>query len=357
MTGVQTCALPIPYLHHSLRRASGGSSSSGDKYHTARRHTVGPGDTAHEQVLDSHYILPHYKMENLHAAQPFGILPNTNLLLNLPLVKNQPPQNFSVKDQHLLKPPPVMGAMGGFGRRASDGGANFQMYFENWSQPGSHEQIQLVPAECSPPHSQGSQPLTTSVSTISGSGEISLSGGTGVLPTSMSAGVPSGHLQLSDATSMEDLPHDNCAISKYLQNRGSSKRHTLAMVSPEEVQEAQRKMHLMQHQQPPPPPQQSSQAPMRTRRTGLHAVMERPVISPELIMEVEARMNRAHVPSTLVKSATPLVPNRAKAFHHARAKKAPSGLATVQEGSRIGKSFYNLIEFCFMNTGFSASVD
>lgn len=61
------------------------------------------------------------------------------------------------------------------------------------------------------------------------------------------------------------------------------------------------------------------------------------VISPELIMEVEARMKRAHVPPAIVKSATALVPNRAKAFHHARAKKATSGLATVQEGSRIGK--------------------
>jgi hypothetical protein len=43
-------------------------------------------------------------------GQPLDILPNTNLPLNLPLVQHQPPQNFSVKDQHLLKPPPVMGA-------------------------------------------------------------------------------------------------------------------------------------------------------------------------------------------------------------------------------------------------------
>jgi serine/threonine-protein kinase SIK3 len=38
------------------------------------------------------------------------MLPNTNLPLNLPLVQNQSPQNFSIKDQHLLKPPSVMGA-------------------------------------------------------------------------------------------------------------------------------------------------------------------------------------------------------------------------------------------------------
>ena len=32
------------------RRSSGGGLGIGDKYLTARRHTVGPGDTAHEQV-------------------------------------------------------------------------------------------------------------------------------------------------------------------------------------------------------------------------------------------------------------------------------------------------------------------
>lgn len=72
---------------------------------------MGPGDTAHEQVLDAHYMLPCYRMEGLQSGRPpFSILPNTNLPLNLPLVKNQPPQNFTFKDQHLLKPPPVMGA-------------------------------------------------------------------------------------------------------------------------------------------------------------------------------------------------------------------------------------------------------
>ena len=132
--------------------------------------------------------------------------------------------------------------MGGFGRRASDGGANLQIYFENWSQPGSHEQIQLVsfiwcslpstpiiccyyklinfnfqvPAECSPPLTQGSQPLTTSVSAISGSGELALSGGSGVLPLNLSTGRSPGLMQLADATSMEELPHDTSSVSKYV---------------------------------------------------------------------------------------------------------------------------------------------
>ncbi|XP_026279659.1 serine/threonine-protein kinase SIK3 isoform X2 [Frankliniella occidentalis] len=264
----------LPFAQHSLRRGSGGSSSSGDKYHATRRHTVGPGDTAHEQVLDAHHILPSYRTDGLQAGTPFGILPNTNLPLNLPLVKNQPPQNFTFKDQHLLKPPPVMGAMGGFGRRASDGGANLQMYFEGWSQPGSQDQIQLVQSDCSPPHSQGSQTLTSSIPTMSASSEVAMAGVSGVL---------SGIVHLSDATSMEELPHDNCAVLKYMQTRGSSKRHTMA--SPEEAQEAQRKMmlqqqqlqqQLLQHQQQSQP-QQNSQVPSRTRRTGLHAVtMERP---------------------------------------------------------------------------------
>lgn len=38
-----------------------------------------------------------------------SLLPDINLPLNLPPVQHQPPHSFSVKDHHLLKPPPVMG--------------------------------------------------------------------------------------------------------------------------------------------------------------------------------------------------------------------------------------------------------
>ena len=55
-----------------------------------------------------------------------------------------------------------------------------------------------------------------------------------------------------------------------MNRRGNAKRHTLAMASAEEVQEAQRKMAQQQQQQ------QQQQQPIRTRRTGLHTVMERP---------------------------------------------------------------------------------
>jgi hypothetical protein len=38
------------------RHSSGvGGGGIGDKYLMARRHTVGPGDTAHEQVSSVHY--------------------------------------------------------------------------------------------------------------------------------------------------------------------------------------------------------------------------------------------------------------------------------------------------------------
>lgn len=47
------------------------------------------------------------------------LLPNTNLPLHLPLLAQQNPHYYSGKDPHLLKPPTVLNAAGGFGRRAS----------------------------------------------------------------------------------------------------------------------------------------------------------------------------------------------------------------------------------------------
>ena len=152
---------------------------AGERNLATRRHTVGPSDTPHDQVLANHYSgatgSPFYPMAGLSGlgytplnllsqmtCNPFAglnpdqagfdlcgtaalpslnsqvssgladppaslgaylpssagvLLPHTNLPLLLPLLQNQPPQNFSVKDQHLLKPPLAMGAAGGFGRR------------------------------------------------------------------------------------------------------------------------------------------------------------------------------------------------------------------------------------------------
>ncbi|TGZ58046.1 Non-specific serine/threonine protein kinase [Temnothorax longispinosus] len=157
---------------------------SGTSYHTTRRHTVGPGDAVHQSPLS----YPYNHMSGYQTLRPFPILqcnldpqvlPHTNLPLNLPLVQHQPPQNFQIKDQHLLKPPPVMGATGSFGRRASDGGANLHIFHQQhssnanndedngWSQPGSREQLQ-------PSGSSGlvqcAQSLNVAVSTTTGDG-------------------------------------------------------------------------------------------------------------------------------------------------------------------------------------------
>jgi hypothetical protein len=69
------------------------------------------------------------------------LLPHTNLPLHLPILGQQNPHYFGGKDPHLLKPPTVLNAAGGFGRRASDGGANLHMA---WGTPGSHEQLSMM---------------------------------------------------------------------------------------------------------------------------------------------------------------------------------------------------------------------
>lgn len=241
------------------------SSMSSDKYHlTVRRHTVGPGDPAHEQVLENHYMS--------HMSHPSGatprLLPQTNLPLHLPLLGQQSPYNFGGKDPHLLKPPTVLNAAGGFGRRASDGGANLHMM---WGQPGgSHEQLNMGMSSSS-------------------SGNASLSSAT--------AHTPLEHSQ----PGLDELA-DPYAVARYMQCRGNSKRHTMA--NPEEV-------HTLQT---------TTTTGGRTRRSGLLTVMERPpVISPELVMEVEARMKRNYMPNML--------PPTRKHSRHA----AKPHLPTVQE--------------------------
>ncbi|CAG9861701.1 unnamed protein product [Phyllotreta striolata] len=214
----------------------GSCNSSGDKYLTIRRHTVGPGDPAHEQVLESHYMA--------HSQDPnVKLLPNAHLPLNLTALTQQNPHYFGGKDPHLLKPPGVLSAAGGFGRRASDGGANLHM---SWGTPGSHEQLSMM--------------------STSSSGNPSLSSsGTGAQPA------------LEHAHVLDEL-----AVARYMQCRGNTKRHTMA--NPEDV-------HAI-HTSP-------STGGTRVRRTGLLTVTERPVIPPEIVMEVEARMNRNHIPAIL----------------------------------------------------------
>uniref|UniRef100_A0A0A9Y3Q2 non-specific serine/threonine protein kinase n=1 Tax=Lygus hesperus TaxID=30085 RepID=A0A0A9Y3Q2_LYGHE len=239
---------------------SRGDEHSSDKYHvTTRRHTVGPGDSTHEQVLEAHYM-------KQTGGPTLHIFPDTNLPQNIPLVQHQPPHNFSIKDQHLLKPPPVMGAIGEFRRRASDGGAHLQSYSTRAvSEPGSQEDLQLLQPG-SPALAQRSQPINATSYSDS--------------PVDCSP-VP------------DELSPDVYAVSRYMEGRGGNKRHTVA-TGPEDSH------RLQQASQP------------RTRRSGLPTVTERPpVISPELMMEVEARMGRGYSPGASPPqppSAPPLPP-------------------------------------------------
>lgn len=70
-----------------------------------RRHTVGPGDVAHEQALGNTpaNMTMNFKFDGMQMG------PN-QIPINLPMLQNQPINTFTVKDQHLLKPPMVMGA-------------------------------------------------------------------------------------------------------------------------------------------------------------------------------------------------------------------------------------------------------
>ncbi|XP_060532672.1 serine/threonine-protein kinase SIK3 isoform X2 [Cylas formicarius] len=203
--GEDTCSLAIPSA------STGYGSSSGDKYLTARRHTVGPGDCAHEQVLENHYM-------GVPVSEGSGPNPYGNL--HLPALAHQNPRYFSGKDPHLLKPPTVLSAAGGFGRRASDGGANLHM---SWGAPGSHEHLSMM-------------------SNSSSGNPSSLSSGT--------AGQALDHAQLDELA----------AAARYLQGRGNTKRHTMA--NPEDV-------HSLQATT-------SAASGGRTRRTGLLTVTERP---------------------------------------------------------------------------------
>ncbi|XP_076277780.1 serine/threonine-protein kinase SIK3 isoform X2 [Lasioglossum baleicum] len=239
---------------------SGMQLTAGTPYHTTRRHTVGPGDTAHQPSTPYPYNYNHNTGDPTLRLLPIlqcnntdpQVLPHTNLPLNLPLVQHQPPQNFQIKDQHLLKPPPVMGATGGFGRRASDGGANLHVFYQQhgsnsgsgddggWSQPGSREHLQPIPTG-SPTLVPCAQSLNVGVN--NGSGDTN----------GNNSGSGSG---------------------------GSDRR----------------------------------------RRSGLTAVMQRPVINPEMVMEVEARMNRAYLPSRLLPShlrGSTLPHHRKTSLYHA----------------------------------------
>ncbi|XP_050531158.1 serine/threonine-protein kinase SIK3-like isoform X2 [Daktulosphaira vitifoliae] len=209
---------------------------------TTRRHTVGPGNGLITQIMESTYIT------NLQTGCNVNVLPNTNLPMNIPLVEFQSPKNFTIKDQHLLKPPPVMGANSNFGRRASDGGANLQMAQHvacTFSEPSSKEDLKKEKID------------TTDIRNV-----------------------------MMDQTSKRNLlPDENTnsvsSSSRFSKVMCSTSRHAIGIIDDSQNQ-------------------QSNLPNTRTRRSGVLTVMDRPpVISPEVVREVEARMNREYIPPPL----------------------------------------------------------
>ncbi|XP_030029787.2 serine/threonine-protein kinase par-1 isoform X1 [Manduca sexta] len=229
-----------------------------------RRHTVGPGDCRHSQggELGACAVSADLRPSPLYVSAHFNqqpgthvsLLPNTNLAAKLPAVQHQPPRYFSVKDQQLLKPPHAMQTQASsFGRRASDGGAHV---------PRGRERACCHSA---PDHH------------VSDSGSSQ---------------------RPEDPDHSEEQGNDsayNANLCRYMVSRGSSKRHTMA--TPEDAASVAVSVNAPQMQPSSTP---SSTGSIRVRRTGLLTVTERPpVISPELVMEVEARMKRNYLPPSI----------------------------------------------------------
>ncbi|XP_055621707.1 uncharacterized protein LOC129765419 isoform X3 [Toxorhynchites rutilus septentrionalis] len=205
-----------------------------------RRHTVGPGDIAHEQSLVNPNAPIYFKAGSAEQQAP-----TQNVPINIPMLQNQPIHNLTIKDQHLLKPPTVMGATGAFGRRASDGGANLHIYYPTTS--NFNEQPVGEPSYSG----QAGQALAT--------------GGISVL----------NDYPMPVVTMVEPTDDTNDEIQRYMHGRGCTKRHTVGCTDDLSTGNST----------PMDPPQAHSPAPSttvggggggRTRRTGLLTVMERP---------------------------------------------------------------------------------
>ncbi|XP_052841947.1 uncharacterized protein LOC128256000 isoform X2 [Drosophila gunungcola] len=259
---------------HLSAQAGGGVNGA-----NTRRHTVGPGDVAHEQALANPHVPPiDFKCppQCSDPTQPVPYYP-----VNLPMLQNQPLQNLTIKDQHLLKPPVVMGASS-FGRRASDGGANLHIFYPATCSvvgPAQGQQMETAGYYINP--NCGTDPLAVQ--------ELS--------PLNEQTGT---QMQCCQENATGEC---NEELQSYMLKRGGTQRHTVGCTEDLSVSHG-------------PGPGSQSQVPttssnMRQRRTGLLTVTERPpVIPPELIREVESRMNRDYLPPTL-KSLSQSPPNGA----------------------------------------------
>ncbi|XP_045487243.1 uncharacterized protein LOC110996175 isoform X3 [Pieris rapae] len=204
--------------------------------HATRRHTVGPGDCRHAQHTQvgeqssfgaaSADLRPAPLCASTHlhrqAAARVSLLPHTDLAGKLPAVQHRPPHHFSVKDQQLLKPPQAMlPHASSFGRRASDGGAH----------------VGRAHTHTAPHH-------------VSDSGTTN-------------------RLEEGDRTDEQTSDSQyNTNLCRYMLNRGSNKRHTMA--TPEDAATVCASSNMQASSSP------SSSANIRVRRTGLLTVTERP---------------------------------------------------------------------------------
>lgn len=200
-----------------------------------RRHTLGPSG-GHPVALPPSFPLAFNLMK--------GMLPQTNLPQNLPLVSNHPFADFSVKDHDLLRAPETLAVPGSgpLGRRASDCGAYSAILASQIHQSRTKEAEDGWRTEAQ---------AAAAAAALSASARPRL-------------------LNYSSVDYDESIQ-----IERYLGGRGGGKRHTIASsggISP---------------QLPDSP---------RRRRTGLMTVMEKPPqIAPALLQEVESRIQTQQV--------------------------------------------------------------
>ncbi|XP_060076284.1 serine/threonine-protein kinase SIK3-like [Ylistrum balloti] len=198
------------------------------RYLAMRRHTVGVGDSRHEVPEDVRVKLannqPIIALPQPNYLLPLSLLPHMNLPHTLPQVQNTEVPSYPSGEQHLLQPPilwgpDVGGCLGNMSRRASDGGANIQLFARQMyggSLPGSPGSQECLAGS---PLSPVGMPLTS----IQGSVTVE---------------------ENEDGGS--DQEPDTEAVQRYLASRGRNKRHTLAMSNPmhEIPEELQRKLSL-----------------------------------------------------------------------------------------------------------------